>query len=447
MTKRPTSRKRPQEAGTHPVRSLTHVERLEVRIDIDGETRLVGKLAWKATERRAYFEYHRDFLAAPLPLSPFRLPVAFGVKAAPYEPFEGLHGLFNDSLPDGWGRKLLDRRLQKEGYYYLVLSPLDRLAFVGETGMGALRYIPERTFGHSSAKEIDLDWLADQAELVQQEISAADVDLLQAAQGGSGGVRPKVMVGLNANTNRIVADVGQPLPPGFEQWIVKFRSTEDPREIGAEEFAYSLMARDAGVDIPETRIIATKNGGRYFAAKRFDRTATSRNHIQTASGLLEANHRIPSIEYGTLLKLTHVLTRDARAVRQMFRRMVFNVLARNRDDHAKNHAFLMDPDGLWHPTPAYDLTFSTGPGGEHNLAVAGEGRAPGLLHILKVASDAAISQSEAEAIVDHVRSVVNRWPQFAEVADLSEQRTAELDSILNGRKPQPQASIAAASPH
>jgi serine/threonine-protein kinase HipA len=213
---------------------------------------------------------------------------------------------------------------------------------------------------------------------------------------------------------------------------VKFRGSDEPAEIGAEEYAYSLMAQEAGIAMPSTRLLVTARGGRYFAVQRFDRCAGGRLHVQTASGLLEADHRTPSIDYATLLKLTTLLTKDARDTRQMFRRMVLNVLAHNRDDHAKNHAYLMGPAGTWHPTPAYDVTLSAGPGGEHSLAVAGEGRAPSEMHMLKVAADAAIPHAEAAEIIAQVRLTVDRWPHFADQARLPQRRLNRVDRMLNG---------------
>jgi serine/threonine-protein kinase HipA len=411
---------------------LHSVERLSVLLDFYRQQIEVGTLAWSKDERRAYFEYHPDFAAKRLALSPFKLAVGEGAKEAPYQPFGGLHGMFNDSLPDGWGRLLLDRRLQKLNYDFRLLTPLDRLAYLGQTGVGALRYIPGKVFGKSAGGDIDLDWLAAEADAVQNGIDEADVDRLQEIQGGSAGVRPKIMIGLNQKTGKVVGDSGNGLADGFDPWLVKFKANIDPSEIGREEYAYSLMAKAAGVEMPLTQLITTKKGS-YFAVKRFDRTPEGSAHVQTASGLLEADHRAPSIDYDTLLRVTRVLTRDERYVQQMFVRMVFNVLAHNRDDHAKNHAFLMTKDGMWHPTPAYDLTLSEGPGGEHNLAVAGEGRNPTKAHIMSVADKASIPKAQAEQLFAQVLAAVDRWPKFGDEAGLSEKRTAEIDQLLNKR--------------
>ena len=419
---------------------LQSVEKLSVLLDCHGQQIEVGTLAWSKDERRAYFEYHPDFRSKRLALSPFRLAVGEGAKEAPYQPFGGLHGMFNDSLPDGWGRLLMDRRLQKLNYDFRLFTPLDRLAYLGQNGVGALRYIPNKVFGKPAGGGIDLDWLAAQADAVQNEIDEADVDRLQEIQGGSAGVRPKIMIGLNQNTGKVIADNGSGLAGGFDPWLVKFKANVDPSEIGREEYAYSLMAKAAGVEMPLTRLITTKKGS-YFAVKRFDRTPDGSAHVQTASGLLEADHRAPSIDYDTLLRVTRALTLDERQVRQMFVRMVFNVLAHNRDDHAKNHAFLMAKDGTWHPTPAYDLTLSEGPGGEHNLAVAGEGRNPTKTHIMSVADKASIPKAQAERMFERVRAAVDRWPQFGKEVGLSQKRTSEIDHLLNKRGASPALDV------
>lgn len=361
------------------------VQQMGVYLNLEGNEKKLGTLAWSGKERRAYFEYSAEFLAAPLLVSPFHLMAAERLIAAPREPFDGLHGLFNDSLPDGWGHLLLDRRLQRAGIDYTQLTPVDRLSVVGRIGMGALTYVPDLPNVQKQPTDADLDWFADQVELVQTEMDVADIDSLQGAQGGSAGARPKIMIGFNKVENTCVLDYGQPLDPGFERWMVKAPGSDDPREIGAEEKAYALMALAAGLEMADTRLFDTRKGRRLFATKRFDRTPAGRLHMHTASGLLNASHREASLNYEQLHKLTQMMTRDATEVLKMFRNMVFNVYARNRDDHAKNHAFLMGGNGRWSLAPAYDLTFSSGPDGEHSAAIAGEGRTPGMSHLLAVA--------------------------------------------------------------
>jgi serine/threonine-protein kinase HipA len=415
------------------MKPIDHVLVADVSLNLEGDVLPVGRLAWRTSERRAYFEYSEAVLDRGLQLSPLRLPLKPGAQASPHAPFEGLHGLFNDSLPDGWGRKLIDRRLQAMGYDFTTLAPIDRLTFVGTSGMGALRYHPVGLLEELAADRLDLDWLAQQAALVEAESPEADIDRLLGAQGGSGGVRPKIVVGLDPHTGLIIQDRNTGLPEGYEPWLIKFRSENDPKEIGPEEYAYSLMAKAAGIEMPETRLLRGSSGASYFAVKRFDRTTKGPVHVHTLSGLLNADHRAPEVDYDTLLKATRALTRDQRHVERMYARMAFNVLAHNRDDHSKNHAFQLHGDGSWAPTPAYDLTFSLGPGGEHNMSIAGEGRAPGLMHVLAEAKAADIDVARGRVIYEGIQAQIDAWPRFAEEAGLSERRTAELDHFLNGR--------------
>lgn len=413
--------------------NFREISTLAVGLEIEGEARALGRLAWSGRERRAYFEFDADFLSRPLPVSPFHLKPAAGLVPAPPEPFEGLHGAFNDSLPDGWGRLLLDRRLQRAGLDPFRLTPVERLAAVGLSGMGALTYRPELIDGEAvSPPTGDLDWFVEQVDLVQQAMDAADIETLQGAQGGSAGARPKIMIGFHPQARALVLDHGQDLPPGFEPWMVKARSENDPAGIGTEEQAYALMARAAGIRMAETTVIETARGNRLFATRRFDRTGKGRLHMATASGLLQASHRAATLTYEHLHKLTLILTRDQGEVERMFRHMVFNVLARNRDDHAKNHGFLMDAQGRWTVSPAYDLTLSAGPGGEHSADIAGEGRNPGQSHMLQLARRASIPPARAQEIVGAVRAAVSGWRLHADEAGLSKARTMEIEHLLNG---------------
>lgn len=408
------------------------VRKMQVLLDLEGARRELGTLAWSVDERQAYFEYAPGFVAAPLAVSPFRLPVRAGLSAASPVPqeFEGLHGLFNDSVPDGWGRLLLDRRLANIGARSGEVSPIDRLSAVGANGMGALVFVPE--LDQEQRGQDDLDWFVEQVDRVQGEMDTAEIDALQAAQGGSAGARPKIMIGLDSGKQSFRLDYGLGMPKAFEPWLVKGRALGDREDIGAEEHAYALMARAAGLEMAETTVIKTTKGNRLFATRRFDRGATGRLHVHTASGLLNASHREASLDYGALHRLTAVLTRNSQDVARMFRHMTFNVLAHNRDDHAKNHAFLMGAEGKWSLAPAYDLTYSDGPAGEHSAAIAGEGRRPGREHLLAVAKKASITERDALMVIDEVHAAITDWPRFADEAGLGKARRNELDRKLNG---------------
>jgi serine/threonine-protein kinase HipA len=295
--------------------------------------------------------------------------------------------------------------------------------------MGALTYQPETDTGTPPDADCDLDWLAGQAARVERELPTAQIDVLRGAAGGSGGARPKVVCLLNPGTDQVLADSGQEPPPGFSRWLVKFRSQEDHKEIGREEYAYSLMARAAGVEMPRTRLIVTAKAA-YFAVERFDRSPAGRRHVHTMGGLIGADHRMPSHDYRDLLKVTQALTQDASCLHQVIARAAFNVLARNRDDHVKNHAFLMDGAGRWRLSPAYDVTYSVGPGGEHNMTIAGEGKAPTLRHVETLASEFRLPKGEVAAVLEAVRAAVGDWPRFAAEAGLSGRRAKEIGNVL-----------------
>lgn len=414
--------------------AFRQINLLRVEIDFGGGGMPVGRLAWR--DRVVYFEYDPGFLASRLEISPFRLKLVPGLVEGPAGVFERLPGVFNDSLPDGWGRLLMDRKLREIGIQPGQLTPLDRLAWVGVHGMGALVYKPEH---HALAADadgaIDLDHLSEESQRVLDDSPKAVLDELLRVGGSPHGARPKALVGLSSDRAGLIHGVDS-LPEGYEHWIVKFRAVGDPLDIGAIEHAYAEMARAAGVDMPPAILFPARKGPGHFGIKRFDRIGNRRVHMHTASGLLNVDHTLPSMGYATLLKLTRSLTRDQAAVEQMFTRMAFNVFAHNRDDHTKNHSFLMSETGAWRVSPAYDVTFSAGPGGEHAIDIGGEGRSPGMANILAVADEIGVPRRRVEEISDRVRAAIARWPEFAALAGVSNAMTADIDKVVNGaRKP------------
>jgi serine/threonine-protein kinase HipA len=406
------------------------VETVGVRLDLGGEIRAVGTLAWSVGRRLAAFQYDAAFLESGLQVSPLTLPLGPELRFAPRMPFEGLHGVFADSLPDGWGRLLVDRQVRKAGGDPAALSPLDRLTLVGGRGMGALRYEPE-TFSPREALGVDLDAMARDAEAILEGDDDVDVRDLVDANGGSAGARPKVMVLRDRVSGHLRLDVGQTPKDSEDAWLIKFRSQSDPADAGVVEHAYALMARDAGIDFPATTLVTGGRGTPYFAAMRFDRTPSGARHVHTLSGLVAADHRAPSVEYSDLLKVVAKVTRDAGQVEEAFRRMVFNVMAGNRDDHAKNHALLMGPDGRWTLTPAYDVCPSAGPGGEHAMAINGEGRSPTSRDVMAVARDAGMDGVEARAIVEGVAAATEGWSDRAREAGVPRKRADAIGRMLS----------------
>ncbi len=404
------------------------MRRLEVRLDWGDEQVVVGTLAEQ--ERRIYFEYDAAFLDAPLPMSPFELPVRPGLFEHAERDFAEVFGVFNDSLPDGWGLLLMDREFKKRGLDPATVSVLDRLAYIGTRGMGAFTYHPPTTTAEEEILWIDLDALARQAERVLEGSAEEVLPALRIAGGSPGGARPKVLVGVR-DDGRITAGTSD-LPDGYRHLLVKFPAKEDAPDIGAVEAAYALMAQAAGVKVPSTTLFETRDGGRYFAAERFDREGNRRLHMHTLSGLLHASHRLPSMEYEGFLKATLILTKDQRQVEEAFRRMVFNVLSHNRDDHVKNFSYLMDRDGVWSLAPAYDLVFSEGPRGQHTMAVAGEAERPTERDMLRVAEDCDVDSRRAREIIQQVRDAVGQWSRFASATDVSTATARRIGSVIAG---------------
>ena len=234
------------------------------------------------------------------------------------------------------------------------------------------------------------------------------------AGGSPGGARPKVLIGIKGK--QIISGEND-LPDGFEQWIVKFAAKVDVRDAGPMEYAYVEMARTAGIDMPETTLFKAGKTQSYFGVRRFDRGPGNRRlHVHTFANLIHANFRIPSTDYADLLKVTAALTRNHVDVLRVFRRMVFNIAAHNRDDHAKNFAFVMNDAGEWSLSPAYDLGFAPGPGGEHTMTILGEGRTPTREHVLKMAKQFEVGAKDTSRIIDEVNAAVAKWSHFADDA-------------------------------
>lgn len=341
---------------------------------------LVGTLA-KTPDRVFAFEYDLDWLNNGFSVSPFSLPLIKKVFIPKYDPFGGLFGVFNDSLPDGWGRLLVDRLFLKNKINPNEIDNLNRLAVVQESGMGALTYKPEHRF-ESKNNISNYDILAQECSKILESQKSENLDELFKLGGSSGGARPKILTSIDN-----------------EDWIIKFPSSSDPKNIGEKEYQYSLCAKNCGINMTETRLFPSKICSGYFGIKRFDRKNAKKVHMVSVSGLLETSHRLPNLDYNTLMKLTLELTRNYQDVEQLFRLMCFNVFAHNRDDHSKNFSFLFDDiKKEWHLSPAYDLTYSFSFNGEHATTINGEGKNPTVEDILAVAKNIGLKEKFAKDI-------------------------------------------------
>ena len=372
----------------------------------------------------AQLEWSREVLATKLSVAALHYPPEPGLLAARGRAFAGLHGFLADSLPEGWGRRLMRRRLEKLGLNLATLSPLDQLALVGRHGRGALVYEPATTPAED-VKTLDLDALAAEAAAILAGEAGTLADTLADLAGGSGGARPKVHVGFNAES-RVSVGEGE-LPAGFTPWIVKFRAPNDPDDIGPIEEAYANMAEAAGLVMSEHRLIPARRGPGFFATRRFDRTeGGGRLHMVSLAGAVEAPAEPGIVSYDTFLRATQAITRRGPDVEAAFRRMVFNILASNRDDHSRQHAYLMDAGGDWRLAPAYDLTHAPGPGGEHYLDIEGEGRDPTRAQVLRLGARHGLDAKTVAAMVEEVRAAVARWPAFGDAAGVTRGSAREI---------------------
>ncbi len=347
--------------------------------------KLVGTLA-KTPDRLVAFEYDSEWINSGFSISPFSLPLEKKVYLPKFEPFDGLFGVFNDSLPDGWGRLLVDRFLLKNKINPSEIDNLNRLAVVQESGMGALTYKPEHRF-ETSKEESDYDKLANECSKILESQNSDNLDELFKLGGSSGGARPKILTKINN-----------------EDWIIKFPSSQDSKNIGEQEYKYSLLAKACGIKMSETQLFPSKICSGYFGIKRFDRENGRKIHMVSVSALLETSHRLPNLDYNILMKLTLELTKNYQDIEQLYRLMCFNVFAHNRDDHSKNFSFLYDENKKeWHLSPAYDLTYSSSFNGEHATTINGEGKNPSLENILAVAKNIGIKEKSAREIALEIK--------------------------------------------
>lgn len=357
------------------------------------------RVGWMAPYRNHLiaFEYSRDWLKEGFAISPFSLPLEQRVFLPKVEPFGGLFGVFADSLPDGWGRLLVDRLLLKNKIDPLTIDSMQRLAIVGASGMGALTYEPEYHFQRSHHL-LDLDQIAVECATMLRTDHSDDLDQLFHLGGSSGGARPKVLT-----------------PIDGAEWMIKFPSDQDKKNIGEQEYHYSLCAKACGIAMEETRLFSSNLCSGYFGTRRFDRSSEAQdneNRIQmlSVSGILETSHRVPNLDYHILMRLTLELTKDFSEVEKLYRLMCFNVFAHNRDDHAKNFSFLYDDKhGRWQLSPAYDLTYSSSIGGEHATCVNGNGKDPGLTDLLEVARMIGMKSRRAKSIAEEIRTIVEDY--------------------------------------
>jgi serine/threonine-protein kinase HipA len=322
---------------------------------------------------------------------------------------------------------LLDRSLSSKGIDIARITPLDRLAYVGSRGIGALSYRPEIESGKREEFFPELDILATEMNHILQGTSSEIIEELFILGGSSGGARPKIFAAYNPEVNHLMHNL-KDLPKGYEEWIIKFPSSSDNREIANIEFAYHKMALLAGIEMSECRLFEGKSGKVYFGTKRFDRKADKRLHTHTASGLMHDNFRMSTMDYGHLMNCAFRLEKHVKAYEKIFRLAAFNVYSHNRDDHSKNFSFLMNAKGEWQFAPAYDLTFSYSGYGFHSTTIAGESRNPGRKELMKLATHFGLKN--AGSIIEQVQEAINQWGAIASEQDMTRETKNMIQTAM-----------------
>ncbi|MBJ7536467.1 type II toxin-antitoxin system HipA family toxin [Marinomonas transparens] len=444
--------------------SFKSIQKLNVQRTLTtGEMVSVGVLA--QNRQGVFFQYDENYISKFGNLSPFTLQADRQLQQAPKEPHLGIHGVFGDSLPDGWGLLLQDRVFRQQGILPAQVTAMDRLAFVGQQGMGALSFTPVSELSLGQRPDIDLTTLGleaqtlfDQSVLDYKETddldsSTQEVLATLVAVGSSGGARPKAQIYMPAGDATQCRTYAQ---AGDEAWLVKFTSKNLAlgHEEGLCEAVYLQMAEQAKCQPPIWQLIEapTNSGAKaWLALKRFDylpnrqerlihvddhhSQSAGRLHMHSACGLFDADFRSPSLDYSDLIKASRQLCKSPAAGQLQFRRAIFNLFAANQDDHSKNWAFLQGDDGSWQLAPFYDVTFSPHPFNEHATAFAGYGKAPPLKVMQKLAASAGFATwKEAQQCIQEVVEAISQFAYLAEQQAISKTTILAIEKILAQRK-------------
>lgn len=401
-----------------------------------GET--VGAVAWNSDTELASFEYEPKFIAKNWDLAPIKMPIATSNKRIfsfpelrTVQTFRGLPGLLADVLPDDYGNQLINSWLAKNGRPENSMNPVELLCFIGTRGMGALEFEPAPLKASKRAFDIEIDSLIGISQKIlnkregfeanlNEDEQQAMLDILKVGTS-AGGARPKAIIAYNEKTGQVKS--GQTTAPkGFEHWLIKLDTVSDTQfgestGYGRVEMSYYLMAKACGIDMMECRLME-ENGRAHFMTKRFDREdGDVKHHIQTLCAMQHYDFKqITSYSYEQLFQTMRLLQLPYPQAEQLYRRMVFNVIARNCDDHTKNFAFRLIQNERWELTPAYDICFAYRPESEwvsqHNLSINGKRKDITLDDLLAVAK--AMNIKKATVIVNQISETVKKWYEFAE---------------------------------
>jgi serine/threonine-protein kinase HipA len=415
--------------------------------------RPIGGVLLEDDSETAIFEYEPAFAGSGIEVAPLTMPLRAGERylftGLARETFRGLPGLLADSLPDRYGDALINAWLATQGRTPESFNAVERLCYIGTRGMGALEFSPALGPSAAAAQTLQMDALVELASEIlsdRDHLQASFADPARAAAmqtilsvgTSAGGARAKAVIAWNPETNEVRSgqvDAGQ----GFQQWLLKFdgvsgnrdKELEDPLGFGVVEYAYALMAREAGIEMAPCRLLE-ENGRRHFMTRRFDRLDGGRKlHMQTLGAIAHYDYnQAGAHSYEQAILVMHQLGLSMDAVEQLFRRMVFNVVARNQDDHVKNIAFLMERDGHWRLAPAYDLTHAYQPDGRwtsrHQMTINGKRDGFAFADLRAVADVGSMKRGRAQTILGEVKTAVGRWAVSARETGLDEEPAAQI---------------------
>jgi len=391
---------------------------------------------------RVFFEYDDAFRRLGLEISPMMLPLqGTQLYSNTNDPayFQGLPGVFHDSLPDRFGTKLIERYFESKNIPPHELNILQKLMFVGNKSMGAISYEPSEKLLelHDTQEIIDIVTFSNNAKKVLHGESLEVVEGVLAfmdSAASAGGARAKAVVGFDPVSKQMIYGLKDTLPQGFEHWMIKFDMHDGSgmsQSYTKLEYLYMSMASKAGISIPQIELLTQQKDLSHYMIKRFDRDGGKRLHLHSAAGLMHANINVRGhFSYDNLLRLTRRMSGAQSDVEELYRRMVFNIVARNQDDHAKNFAFLMNEQGIWSLSPAYDITYAYGTGytKEHQLSLKGKTDDFTREDLLQIAQEHSIARKQANEWIDHIIEVVSTFPQRAKLLDLPDKT---IERIVN----------------
>ena len=410
--------------------------------------RSIAAVSWEADQQTGFFEYTPEFQDLGLEVALLMMPVGPRIYSFPElerRTFLGLPGLVADSLPDRFGNALIDAWLARQGRPPGDLDPVERLCYIGQRGMGALEFQPATGPDPAEAGQLEVARMVELASaiLTDREGLAEELDgdgMAQILRVGTsaGGARAKAVIGWNPQTNEVRS--GQlDLPTGFSHWILKFdgvrgnrdKEREDPAGYGLIEYAYALMVREAGIEMSDCHVLA-EDDRHHFMTRRFDRAADGgRVHMQSLGAMAHYDYNLPgAYSYEQAFVVADRLGLPGASREELFRRMLFNLVARNQDDHVKNIAFLMDERGRWTLAPAYDVTYSYNPEGrftsQHQMSVNGKRSRFAAGDLAAAAKHARLPRGRARQLLQEIIATVSRWPEFAARAGVADDVVARI---------------------